>query len=243
MPARFYQPALEWNSIATLSEEESKHATKILRLKAGDQIEVFNGEGTVGLAELTDLQPKAVTYKLLNQTLHSKANPQIHLYQAIPKGKNMEWIIQKAVELGASSITPLITQNTIAQNDRPERKTKKWNKIAQEACKQCKQAWLPTVSLPILIRNIPSQPPHHQRLVATLEGEREPFHEALHNLPPDLLSITIAIGPEGDFTPQEIRFLKEQSFLPISLGDNTLRVETASLYTLSILVHHTTSRP
>lgn len=159
--------------------------------------------------------------------------PSITLAQAIPKGKNMDWIIQKSVELGVSNIIPLITDRTIANPG--DDKVEKWRRVALEACKQCGQNYLPEISQPIsLTRWLSNQTPSQLSLIASLTDAAKPFRETLltHR---DLASVTILIGPEGDFTSAETKAALAANFQPITLGSLVLRVETAALFTISAI--------
>ena len=232
MPARFYVTPNDW-SRNQLSEEESRHAQKVLRLKNGDHIELFNGEGLTALARIDESVRKRLNYEIESEELHSPIEPAIHLYQAIPKGKNMDLIIQKAVELGVTEIYPIITENTVAVSGNPTKKLEKWQRITLEACKQCKQSWLPIISEPQSLTKIDAFK-GEQKYTAALTQDATPLNSYLGKAEaPE--SIAIAVGPEGDFTKKETDFLMESQFKPISLGNLILRVETATIYTVSAI--------
>ena len=148
---RFYIPPNQWNPEALrLSEAEAHHARDVLRLKAGDKVVVFNGRGREITAEIDSLDQREITLRKLHESTTPPLRCRITLGQAIPKGKNMDLIVQKAVEIGAAEIVPIISDRTIVRLDEDEaaQKQTKWQTIAIEAAKQCGQNWLPEVQLP-----------------------------------------------------------------------------------------------
>jgi 16S rRNA (uracil1498-N3)-methyltransferase len=154
---RFYIPPDQWDPGAlVLTGTEAHHARDVLRMKRGEKAVLFNGRGREITAELLDSDNRSQRHggEIRFRKLHESETPplrcRITLGQAIPKGKNMELIVQKAVEIGASEIAPLISERTIIHLDPKEaaRKQSKWQQIAIEAAKQCGQNWLPQVDLP-----------------------------------------------------------------------------------------------
>lgn len=230
MASRFYIPPAAWSE-KTLPDEEVSHALRVLRIREGEQIEFFNGEGKVAHAVVEEISKKSFTFKVEEEWETRPISPEVHLYQAVPKGKNMELIIQKAVELGVSEIHPIITQNTIAISDQPDKKRDKWQKTALEACKQCKQAFLPIVHLPVNLKDLPAFS-EDLKVIGALTEEAVSLKEILEkeDVPE---KVALAIGPEGDFTSEELTFFQTQGFLPATLGSLTLRAETAALFMLS----------
>jgi 16S rRNA (uracil1498-N3)-methyltransferase len=148
---RFYIAPEDWNPDAlALSEAEAHHARDVLRLKQGDKVVVFNGRGREVTAEIVDPGRREIPLRKLSESDTPPLRCQIALAQAIPKGKNMELIVQKAVEIGASEIFPLISERTIVDLDPAEaaQKQTKCQTVAIEAAKQCGQNWLPQVHRP-----------------------------------------------------------------------------------------------
>jgi 16S rRNA (uracil1498-N3)-methyltransferase len=156
------------------------------------------------------------------------------LAQAIPKGKNMDLIVQKSVELGIAAIQPLVTKNTIVHPG--EGKSDKWRRTALEACKQCGQDTLPQIADPLPFdRWLASQTEAHGlKIIASLAPGARLLRDVLHDHP-GTKAATLLVGPEGDFTPEETNTALDAGFLPVSLGDIVLRVETATLFCLSAL--------
>jgi 16S rRNA (uracil1498-N3)-methyltransferase len=212
----------------------------VLRLQEGHQIRAFNGQGVEALAEISQARKRSVSLKTLSIS-HSPPPPaRISLGQAVPKGKNMELIIEKATELGASEIFPLLTDRTVVRLDGEEakRKQEKWQRVAIEACKQCGQNWLPQVRLPMTVdRFLASQPTAGLLLIAAIEDGARRLKEMLPTEIPHPTSAMVLVGPEGDFTPAEMAAAKSYGFLPLTLGPIILRAETAAIFSLSILAH------
>jgi 16S rRNA (uracil1498-N3)-methyltransferase len=164
------------------------------------------------------------------------------LLLALPKGKIIESIIQKSVELGAYRVVPLMTARVVARLNQQERAEKRenWQQVAIEAIKQCGAAWLPKIETPMTIDHFLARKEKFDlSLVGSLQTDRRHpryyFQEfqAKHGRRPE--SVAVWIGPEGDFTLDELKAIQISGALPISLGRLTLRVETAALYCLSIL--------
>src|SRR5947199_9767008 len=148
---RFYISPENWNPDAlSLSGGEAHHARDVLRMKRGDRAVLFNGRGREITAEIVDLAKDEIRLRKLHESETRPLRCRITLGQAIPKGKNMDLIVQKAVEIGAAEIAPLISERTIVDLDKKEaeQKREKWQQAAIEAAKQCGQNWLPTVHAP-----------------------------------------------------------------------------------------------
>lgn len=249
---RFYIPAENWNPESLiLTEGESKHCAEVLRCREGDRVTVFNGQGTEAIAEILSIDSAGHRIPLKLIALNKTQRPPafLTLGQGIPKGKNMDLIVQKATELGASEIAPLLSERTVVKLDpsEAEKKQTKWQKVALEACKQCGQNWLPRI-LPI--QSV-------EQFLASQTGQTNASEELLliAALHPDAQALKtildadgtpseshpkaakILIGPEGDFTPAELSTAMTHGFRPLSLGPIVLRSETAAIYALSVLGH------
>lgn len=240
---RFHLPAKIWET-STLSPEESHHCVNVLRLGVDERVTVFDGDGREASAKIVTANSKAVVLKLSAAAKCPPPPCAITLAQAVPKGRNMDLIVQKAVELGASAIAPVLSDRTVVHLDASERDKKraKWQDIALEACKQCGQNHLPRVATPCLPKEFLE---HAERselmLIASLQPDSRPLKSVLgdfvaaHSHLPR--SVTVLVGPEGDFTPAEIALAKSHGCLPITLGPIILRTETAAIYCLSVLAH------
>jgi 16S rRNA (uracil1498-N3)-methyltransferase len=146
---RFYLPPDAW-PVATLSGGEAHHARDVLRLQPDDRLTIFDGAGREATAAVAAIAPGAVQLRILQETTTAPLPCRITLAQAIPKGKNMDLIVQKAVEIGAAEIVPLLSARTVVQLDPAgaAQKQSKWQAVAIEAAKQCGQNWLPQVHRP-----------------------------------------------------------------------------------------------
>jgi len=257
---RFYIAPENWNPRElTLRESEAHHARDVLRMKQGDRVVAFNGRGREITAEILDLAKNEVRLRKLQEHETPPLRCRITLGQAIPKGKNMDLIVQKAVEIGAAEIAPLISERTIVDLDSKdgEQKRAKWQQIAIEAAKQCGQNWLPQVHAPQRLNDffgvearVPTRTANDLRLgtAATtpdlrLIGSLQPDAQHLKKILADYWSehqdrprsVLMLIGPEGDFTPAELALARRHGCRPITLGPIILRVETAAIYCLSVL--------
>lgn len=234
--ARFYLPPDAWHAQAQLEEEESRHCAQVLRFTAGDAITVFDGCGRSASAILRDVRKNAVLLEIGEVRHHPSPRPALVLAQAVPKGKTMEWIIEKAVELGVSRIVPLVTRHTVVKYDAEEalKKAQKWQKVALEACKQCGQYWMPVVETPIDGRAFLAQERSGGKIIASLAPGARPLRQVIEALPA-CEQVTIMIGPEGDFSIEETELALQAGYQPATLGDLVLRSETAALFTLSAL--------
>ncbi len=242
---RFYIDPPAWNLQAlTLEGAEAHHCLHVLRLGTGSKVVVFNGKGEEANAEITGTEGGQVRLKAL---FSGKSNPlrcRITLAQAIPKGRNMELIVQKATELGVTKIVPLISERTVVQIDSKEGEVKrdKWKQVVIEAAKQCGQNWIPEVTLPVSAKTfLKDLDRYDASLIASLQGDSRSFKLVLSDLVSQLgrplSSVLMLIGPEGDFTPAEISNAKSEGCIPVSLGPIVLRTETAAIYSLSVLAY------
>jgi 16S rRNA (uracil1498-N3)-methyltransferase len=232
--ARFYLPPNAWLTEPALSGDEARHLAQVLRMKPGDSVIVFDGHGRRASAEILLISRDRVPLKLGEILPSRPPQPAITLAQAIPKGKNMDLIVQKSVELGIAAIQPLVTRHTVVQPG--DGKSEKWRRNALEACKQCGQDTLPEIAEPLAFdRWISSQAAAPGlKLIASLAPGARPLRTVLRENPA-ITAATMLIGPEGDFSAEETTAALAAGFLPISLGSIVLRVETATLFCLSAL--------
>lgn len=234
--SRFYAPKARWScGRVCLDEFEGRHAAEVLRLGVGDGVSVFDGEGRVALARLSCVSKKRVEAEVVSEEFEAPPAGRTTLVQAIPKGKLFDWILEKATELGAARIVPLLTERTVVQLDGAERgrKREKWQRAVVEACKQCGQNWLPVVEEPVSLPVFLQKPSASDACVASLHPGALPVREAFSG--PVAGDISVFVGPEGDFSPQEMGRIVGWGARPISLGRIVLRVETAAMYCLSVL--------
>lgn len=232
--ARFFLPPDSWGDEPALTGDEARHLAQVLRMKVGEGIIVFDGLGRRASAEIRSISRERVALALGDILPTRRPLPAITLAQAIPKGKNMDLIVQKSVELGIAAIHPLVTRFTVVHPG--EGKSEKWRRNALEACKQCGQDCLPEIADPLpfsrWIEMQASRP--GLKLIASLALGARPLREILH-AHPGTQEATWLVGPEGDFSAEETAAALDAGFLPVSLGSIILRVETATLFGLSAL--------
>lgn len=223
-----------------LSREESHHLVAVLRIKSiGTPLIIFNRHDQAWEGILEAPNPKKTILQITREHPVPKRKPEIHLAQALPKGKTMEDLIRKAVEIGVTHFHPLITEHTEVhlKGERLERKQERWESVAIEACKQSGNLRVPQFSpvqtLPQFLQTHNSQ----QALgcVASLEPKARHIHDVLSQQAlTQTSSIVWLVGPEGDFSPNEYHLINQHGFKPIRLADHVLKVETAVVYALSI---------
>lgn len=236
---RFYIEPQTWDpEHLLLDEAESRHASEVLRLREGDLVSVFNGQGDEIHARIRQQHKRSIS--LTAETRHHCPAPAVPLLlaPAVPKGKNMDLVLQKATELGATGILPLLTARTVVriEPDEAADKQEKWQRMVIEACKQCGQNHVPIVHLPQAFSPfLAGLPNSGLRLMASLTPQARPLHQILAEAPDRPAGAMVLIGPEGDFTPEETGAAMEAGFQPLSLGPLVLRSETAAVYALSIL--------
>lgn len=231
---RFYLPSDSWLTEPALAGDEARHLAQVLRIQAGETITVFDGNGRRAFAEVLSVSRDKVLVKIGEILPSESPLPAITLAQAIPKGKNMDLIVQKSVELGVAAIQPLITRYTVVQPG--EGKSEKWRRNALEACKQCGQDTLPGIAEPMTFdRWISTQSSvAGLKMIASLTDGARPLRETLRQHP-GTKQVTLLVGPEGDFSAEETTAALAAGFLPVSLGSIVLRVETATIFCISAL--------
>ncbi|MDF1814226.1 MAG: 16S rRNA (uracil(1498)-N(3))-methyltransferase [Verrucomicrobiales bacterium] len=242
---RFYLSPQDWNpDHFELLGDEAHHCRDVMRCGVGDIISVFDGQGREVEAMITAAEKKAVTLELKSEIPTAPLPAKITLGQAIPKGKNMELIIQKATELGVAKIVPLTTTNTVVRLDEKEKskKQEKWQRVAIEACKQCGQNWLPEVAKPQSVENYIKETTNEWKIVAAIDSSSRTLKEIIADRQTVPDAVSLLIGPEGDFTSSEVEKAVETGFQPMSLGPIILRSETAAIYTVSVFAYEMMNR-
>ena len=242
---RFYLPPEHCRgSSLQLTDREAHHATRVLRLRAGDEVLVLDGQGSEIFCTVLETKKNSVRLTVVSHKSTPPPPWQITLLQAVPKGKIIESIIQKAVELGVHRIVPLLTDRVVTRLEGADaaHKAGKLQQIAVEAIKQCGSPWLPKIELPMtpkefLARNEKPELPLIASLQPGSQHARKYFEQfqSAHRRKP--ATTCVWIGPEGDFTLEEVQAIQAAGALPITLGRLVLRVETAATYCLAILNH------
>ena len=219
----FYIPDLD-DDLVQLSPDESRHCVRSLRMSAGDTLYITDGKGTLATGSILSPDPKGCSVQISIRD-HQPHRADYHLHLAIAPTKNadrIEWLVEKAVEIGIDEITPLITHNT----ERTRLNHDRLEKIAISAMKQSLHTHLPVIHAETSYDDFIKQTPAAVKMIChghydnplTISQACPPAHDAV-----------VVIGPEGDFTPEEIAQADQSGFLPVTLGDSRLRTETAAL--------------
>lgn len=220
----FYTPDITANEYL-LNEEESRHCMKVLRLVTGDVVHLIDGVGGLYEAEIINESKRNVTLKVLKTTReYQKRNHRLHIAVAPTKNiDRLEWFLEKATEIGIDEITPLIC-------DRSERKIVKedrLNKVITSAVKQSLQAYHPLLNEAISFKEFIQEHTADYKMIAhCIDGEPRNY---IGQITEKGKSYLILIGPEGDFSPNEIELALQNDFKPLTLGNTRLRTETAAL--------------
>lgn len=230
---------LSLKTLVILDKEESHHLIKVLRANTDAAVTLFNGRGEAWSCQIKEANAKGARLLVEScQVVPCRTIPLI-LVQALPKSGSMETIVRKAVEIGVSTIIPLITERTEVRlsAERAQAKVQKWRQIALEACKQSGNYILPEIhdiqDLKNLLTAYINSYSQFSQWVASLEAGAKRLRE-YENLK-NVKGLVLAVGPEGDFTPKEYGQLSQAGYCPLKLGEHVLRVETASVYGLSVL--------
>lgn len=223
--------------VVQLDREESHHALAVLRLKRGDVVELFDGAGNKFSGVLLGDKKGCVSVALNRAIAAASRTASIVLAISVIKPDRMEWLIEKACELGVSAIQPLLSERSVVRisRERWDAKIARWKKIAAESCKQCGRGVVPEIfelrDYAVFTKNLKKE--YDLILIPTLAAAGSSFKKALGVLQPK--KALVFIGPEGDFTPNEVEAARAQGAVPVSLGELVMRSETAAIYALSAL--------
>lgn len=233
---RFFADPYSDHQHALLTAEDTAHAGRVLRLGPGDHVETIVGQ-TRYLSVIEGTDGNRCIVRLAQCLPSTEPQLQLTLFQGIPKGEKMEFILQKATELGVVRIVPVMMSRCIVKLDRKDLsgKHERWAKIVREACKQSGRCIIPEVAYPVALDRALSEMKELESVIVPWEentgyGPKSFFHDH-----PDIHSAGIVIGPEGGITPDEIRILQEAGAYPITLGPRILRTETAGIAVVSAL--------
>lgn len=227
----FYCPDID-NSIYTLNEEESKHCIRVLRMHAGDRFQITDGRGNLFEVEITDEHPKRCSVRVIS-TLSNYEAKDFFLHIAVAPTKNIsrfEWFLEKATEMGIHEISPIICDHS----ERKDVKISRLEKVIIAAIKQSLKAYLPKLNPSLSFSSFIKQDFKGQKFIAYCDGDHINLKDQ-YQLKED---VCILIGPEGDFSPEEVNLALKCGFKTISLGKSRLRTETAAIaacHTINLL--------
>jgi 16S rRNA (uracil1498-N3)-methyltransferase len=226
----FFEESFPDSDQFVLSENSSRHITQVLRMKEGEEIQLTNGKGYTLKAEIILSHKKNTEVKIVESTFIAQREPKVTIAISFIKNTGrFEWFLEKATEIGVSEIIPLLCTRTEKTHFREER----MKTILVSAMLQSRQAWLPELSAPVPITELIMNTIYDQKFIAhCLDEEKTELKDVVTNV---LSSKIILIGPEGDFTKDEIEAALEQKYQPVSLGETRLRTETAGLVAAVLL--------
>ena len=231
-PRFFTAQELACGDTIALEAGPSQHIARALRMQAGAELLLFNGQGGQYPAVLVEVDKKRVVATLGDQLLEELESPlQVHLGIAVSRGERMDWVIQKATELGVSSVTPLFTERTEVKlrGERAAKKTRHWQNIAVSACEQCGRNRLPNIAgLSELSAWLGNTAADHKLVLHHRAGQNDSSAASP-------TSIALLIGPEGGLSEAEVDAAELAGYQSLRLGPRVLRTETAPLAALAIL--------
>ena len=223
--------------IIPINESERHHLLNVLRLRTGDQVEVFDGKGNRYIASLCDTRISPLQAKILQHQFHPHIPPYITLFQGLPKFDKMDLIVQKTTEVGVNEIAPMICQRSIPKSVVKQKRTVRWQRIANEAAKQCKRAHFAHVFAPQGLEECIGRVNHLDLLILLWEGEkRQGLKEILRNHG-GAKSVGLFVGPEGGFSDEEVELAVQNGCIPTTFGDNILRTETAAIVSVASVMY------
>ena len=234
IPRIYTAQALAVGTEILLPEQAGEHAVRVLRLERGHPLILINGDGREYDAELASLAKRAVTAVITQaRAVDREARLSITLAQSIARGEKMDWILQKATELGVSQIVPLVTERTEVKLDeeRAERRMAHWDSVIESACEQCGRTTLPALAPPQRIdRWLTALDFDGVRLAMIPDGET-----TVRELPSMDAGVIVVVGPEGGLSEQDAVMLRQADFLGLKLGPRILRTETAGIAAVAAL--------
>ena len=213
-----------------ISEPERHHLLNVLRLRTDDRVEVFDGAGNRYIASLCDTRTSPLQAKIRQHQFHPHTPPYITLFQGLPKFDKMDLIVQKTTEIGVNEIAPMICQRSIPKSVVQQKRAARWQRIANEAAKQCKRPHFAHVFAPQGLEECLGGVLYHLDLLILLwEGERRRGLKKILRNHGEAESVGLFVGPEGGFTDEEVELAVQNSCLSATFGDNILRTETAAI--------------
>lgn len=224
----FFLDNYSFSDILTLNEDTSRHVVQVLRMKTQERLQLTDGAGNLLTAEILDEHKKKCTVKIIERKLVSPGKNKVCIAISLLKNASrFEWFLEKATEIGVTEIVPLLCERTEKQHFRYDR----MKQIVISAMIQSKQAWLPVLQQPTMLTNVLTTSNYDSKLIAHCEEETRAIIADFRKQS----SIQILIGPEGDFSRDEISSAYEHNYAPVSLGDTRLRAETAGVVAATFL--------
>lgn len=231
----FIPPENITGAMAVITGSDVNHLTNVLRRKVGDIIEATDGQGNSFNARITEIDPSAIHLEISDVKHVEERKIHVRLFQAVPKGSKIEWIIEKACELGVMEMIPVITERTVTKlsEERGLKKIARWEKIALETMKQVGRNTAMKIHRTINIDDLGDFINRDALKILPWELEDEKSLKSYLDKNRKKHEIDLFIGPEGGFSQMEVDFLKKQGFQSVSLGKRILKTETATITTLA----------
>ncbi len=246
-PKFFISPEQVTGSSIRITGEDVRHIAAVLRMKSGDELLLSDGQGTEYSVKIASLGRREITTEVVNQATREIRYPLITLGQGLPKSDKMDFIAQKATELGVTSIIPLVTERTIIKITDGGKRISRWQKICREAAMQSNRPDIPKIEPVRTFSNFVETLPHPAEdntssplLLLPWEEGTEPIKNVLRQNS-GVRRLIVLIGPEGGFSGQEAQRAREKGFHLVSLGPNILRTETAAIAVLSMILYETSA--
>jgi 16S rRNA (uracil1498-N3)-methyltransferase len=236
----FIQHSLAGGPWLCLEGREHHHLSKVARLRPRDEIWLFDEEGIRYRARIEDIGRQRTRLRLLEKLEPPQRRSKITLAQALLKAKPMDWLIQKATELGLFSFVPVLSERCVVKlQDRSGKKVQRWSQIAREASKQCRSGLVPAILAPLPLEDFLREWEAGKKLFLS-EHRGLPFRDIVRPAQDSKIQasdVLILVGPEGGWTEAEEDKVLRHGYEPVSLGTNILRAETASLAAMAIISH------
>ncbi len=230
--------ALESGGVVDLPAETASHVARVLRGRVGDALVIFNGDGREFSAEIAAVRGTRVTVSLgAAQTVDRESRLAVTLVQCVPRGDRMDFVVQKATELGVTHIVPVLSGRSVVRLDARQSAAKlaHWRAVAISACEQCGRNHVPTIDEARPLLDFLGDAPMPAALRLVLEPDAEHPAESERAAPGAPHKVEIAIGPEGGFAPEELEAFRLAAFVRVQLGPRVLRTETAAVAALAWL--------
>jgi 16S rRNA (uracil1498-N3)-methyltransferase len=223
-------------AVATLTDGEAHHLTRVLRLGAGDRVAVFDGRGQEFEARIDRITGGTVALKLDAQVASApERQVTLTLAQAVLKGSSMDDVVRDATTMGVSSIVPIVTEYTIAKRAASAHSAERWWRVAVASAKQCRRARVPDVEKPVEFDEFVQRAREGTRLLLVEPSLRSVEPVTVRTLPPNPGTATLMVGPEGGWADEEVRAAVSAGSVPLTLGPMTLRADAAAFAALAAL--------
>ncbi len=236
---RFFASKSQFSdTFVTIQGDDVKHISKVLRLRIGDKISVCDKEKTDYICEIKEINKDTVIAKTEEKFPNpNESSLDVTLYQGLPKGEKMDYIIQKSVELGVCKIVPVVMKRTVVKPQAASSKLQRWQRIAEEAAKQCMRGIVPTVEEPVSFESMINRMEAEELVILPYENEKCRKLKDVLKQGAGKSKIGVIIGPEGGFEEEEVENASQNGAQAVTLGPRILRCETAPVATISALMY------